>query len=100
MALGRHVVESGLRVRYFTAAELVETLYRGMADNSVGRVSFVLTIVFFGFVVLVGALLVIAGLALLAVPRRRRTALAVLAAGGAALSGPLIYVGLAVLQSG
>ena len=28
----------GLRVRYFTAAELVETLYRGMADNSVGRV--------------------------------------------------------------
>jgi hypothetical protein len=63
-------------------------------------VSFVLTIVFFGFVVLVGALLVIAGLALLAVPRRRRTALAVLAAGGAALSGPLIYVGLAVLHSG
>jgi DNA replication protein DnaC len=26
------------RVRYFTAAELVETLYRGLADNSVGRV--------------------------------------------------------------
>ncbi len=25
-------------VRYFTAAELVETLYRGLADNSVGRV--------------------------------------------------------------
>ncbi len=25
-------------MRYFTAAELVETLYRGMADNSVGRV--------------------------------------------------------------
>jgi hypothetical protein len=24
-------------VRYFTAAELVETLYRGLADNSVGR---------------------------------------------------------------
>ncbi len=26
------------RVRYFTAADLVETLYRGFADNSVGRV--------------------------------------------------------------
>ena len=38
VALGHHGVESGLRVRYFTAAELVETLYRGMADNSVGRV--------------------------------------------------------------
>ena len=38
VALGHHAVESGLRVRYFTAAELVETLYRGMADNSVGRV--------------------------------------------------------------
>ena len=24
--------------RYFTAAELVETLYRGLADNSVGKV--------------------------------------------------------------
>jgi hypothetical protein len=25
-------------VRYFTAADLVETLYRGLADNSVGKV--------------------------------------------------------------
>ncbi len=31
-------VAAGHRVRYFTAAELVETLYRGLADNSVGRV--------------------------------------------------------------
>ena len=31
-------VEAGHRVRYFTAAELVETLYRGLADNSVGKV--------------------------------------------------------------
>jgi DNA replication protein DnaC len=30
--------DAGHRVRYFTAAELVETLYRGRADNSVGRV--------------------------------------------------------------
>ena len=29
---------AGHRVRYFTAADLVETLYRGLADNSVGRV--------------------------------------------------------------
>jgi len=38
VALGHAAVEAGMRVRYFTAAELVETLYRGMADNSVGRV--------------------------------------------------------------
>jgi len=38
VALGHHAVASGHRVRYFTAAELVETLYRGLADNSVGRV--------------------------------------------------------------
>ena len=31
-------VEHGCRVRYFTAADLVETLYRGLANNSVGRV--------------------------------------------------------------
>lgn len=35
---GHAAVEAGLRVRYFTAADLVETLYRGLADNSVGRV--------------------------------------------------------------
>ena len=38
LALGVAAVEAGHRVRYFTAAELVETLYRGLADNSVGRV--------------------------------------------------------------
>ncbi|HLN16471.1 MAG TPA: IS21-like element helper ATPase IstB [Acidimicrobiales bacterium] len=38
VALGRHAVEHGHKVRYFTATELVETLYRGLADNSVGRV--------------------------------------------------------------
>lgn len=38
VALGHHGVAAGRRVRYFTAAELVETLYRGLADNSVGRV--------------------------------------------------------------
>ncbi len=38
VALGHHAVDTGRRVRYFTATELVETLYRGLADNSVGRV--------------------------------------------------------------
>jgi DNA replication protein DnaC len=37
VAVGHAAVEAGYRVRYFTAAELVETLYRGYADNSVGR---------------------------------------------------------------
>ena len=38
VGLGVAAVETGHQVRYFTAAELVETLYRGLADNSVGRV--------------------------------------------------------------
>ena len=37
VALGTAAVEAGHRVRYFTAADLVEALYRGLADNSVGR---------------------------------------------------------------
>ncbi|GAB2864132.1 IS21-like element helper ATPase IstB [Nocardioides pacificus] len=37
VALGHAAVEDGHRVRYFTAADLVETLYRGLADNSVGK---------------------------------------------------------------
>ena len=38
VALGIAAVEAGHRVQYFTAADLVDTLYRGLADNSVGRV--------------------------------------------------------------
>jgi DNA replication protein DnaC len=38
VALGHAAVAAGHRVRYLTAAELVETLYQGLADNSVGRV--------------------------------------------------------------
>ena len=38
VALGLAAVEAGSRVRYLTATDLVETLYRGLADNSVGRV--------------------------------------------------------------
>jgi DNA replication protein DnaC len=38
VALGVAAVQAGHRVRYFTAAELVETLYRGLADNSVGKI--------------------------------------------------------------
>ena len=38
VALGVAAVAAGHKVRYYTAAELAETLYRGLADNSVGRV--------------------------------------------------------------
>ena len=38
VALGHAAVDAGRRVRYFTAPELVDTLYRGLADNSVGKV--------------------------------------------------------------
>ncbi|HET6811917.1 MAG TPA: ATP-binding protein [Acidimicrobiales bacterium] len=38
IALGHAAVEAGRRVRYFSAAELIETLYRAMADNTVGKV--------------------------------------------------------------
>lgn len=38
VALGHAAVGSGLRVRYFAAVDLVEDLYRGLADNSVGRI--------------------------------------------------------------
>ncbi|MBU1802433.1 MAG: IS21-like element helper ATPase IstB [Actinobacteria bacterium] len=37
VALGHAAIAHGHRVRYFTAADLVETLYRGLADNSVGK---------------------------------------------------------------
>ena len=61
-------------------------------------VSFALTVLFFGLVVLTATLLVVAGLVLFAVTGRRQTAVAVLAVGGVTFSGPLIYVGLALLQ--
>lgn len=38
VALGVAAVHAGHKVRYFTAADLVDTLYRGLADNSVARV--------------------------------------------------------------
>ncbi|MER7506689.1 ATP-binding protein [Nonomuraea pusilla] len=38
VAFGVAAVHAGHEVRYFTAAELVETLHRGLADDSVGRV--------------------------------------------------------------
>jgi DNA replication protein DnaC len=37
VAAGRAAVLAGQRVRYAVAADLVETLYRGLADNSVGK---------------------------------------------------------------
>ena len=38
VGLGHAAVHAGLRVRFFVASDLVETLYRGLADNSVGKV--------------------------------------------------------------
>src|SRR5260370_878720 len=38
VALGIAAVHAGHKVRYFTAADLTESLYRGLADNSVGKV--------------------------------------------------------------
>lgn len=38
VALGHAAVAAGHKVRYLSAADLVEQLYRGLADNSVGRV--------------------------------------------------------------
>lgn len=38
VALGHAAVVAGLRVRYFAAVDLVEDLYRGLADNSVGKI--------------------------------------------------------------
>jgi DNA replication protein DnaC len=37
IALGRAAVEAGYRVRYYTAIELVETLWKALADNTVGK---------------------------------------------------------------
>ena len=37
LGCAHRAVEQDLRVRYFAAADLVETLYRALADNSVGR---------------------------------------------------------------
>ena len=38
VALGHEAVNAGHKVRYFSAPSLIETLYRGLADNSVGKV--------------------------------------------------------------
>lgn len=37
IALGHAAVTAGYRVKYHTAADLIENLYRGMADNTVGK---------------------------------------------------------------
>ena len=37
IALGHAAVAAGHKVKYVTAADLIETLYRGLADNTVGK---------------------------------------------------------------
>jgi hypothetical protein len=39
LAFGSAAVEAGHRVRYYSAADLVDTLSRGLADNRVGKSS-------------------------------------------------------------
>ena len=36
--MGSAAVDAGHRVRYYSAAELIDTLYRGLADNTAGKV--------------------------------------------------------------
>ena len=36
--MGSGAIQAGHKVRYFTAADLIETLYRGLADNTVGKI--------------------------------------------------------------
>jgi DNA replication protein DnaC len=38
IALGIAAVHAGHKVRYLTAIDLIETLYRGLADNTVGKI--------------------------------------------------------------
>lgn len=38
IALGHAAIDAGHKVRYFTAADLIDTLYRGLADNTVGKI--------------------------------------------------------------
>src|SRR5277367_3409268 len=38
IGLGIATIHAGHKARYFTAADLVETLYRGLADNTVGKI--------------------------------------------------------------
>lgn len=38
IGLGTAAIHAGLKVWYFTVADLVETLYRGLADNTVGKI--------------------------------------------------------------
>src|ERR1700758_2163045 len=38
IGLGIAAVHAGHKVRYLTAIDLVETLYRGLADNTVGKI--------------------------------------------------------------
>ncbi len=75
-----------------------ERLLVGVLAAIAVAVSFALTVLFFGFVLLAGLLLMAVGLPLLAARGRRQTAAQALTVAGFVLSGPLLYVGLAVLQ--
>lgn len=38
IGLGHAAIHAGHKVRYLTAADLIDTLYRGLADNTVGKI--------------------------------------------------------------
>ncbi|WP_433722103.1 IS21-like element helper ATPase IstB [Nocardia sp. CA-129566] len=38
IGLGHTAIAAGHKVRYFTASDLIDTLYRGLADNTVGKI--------------------------------------------------------------
>lgn len=59
--------------------------------------SFGLTVLFFGFVVLAGLLLLLAGALCLVSPRSRPVGRGLLMSAAIVLADPLVYVGLAVL---
>lgn len=71
----------------------------GLALLIVAAASFGLTVLFFGFVVLAGLSLLLAGGLCLMSPRSRPVGRGLLWASGVVLTGPVLYVGLALLLS-
>ena len=69
----------------------------GIALVIAAAASFGLTVLFFGFVILAGLLLVLAGGLCLVSPRSRPLGRGLLTSAALVLAGPIAYVGLAFL---
>jgi hypothetical protein len=74
-----------------------EKILAGLLVVLAAAVSFVLTIFFFGFVLLAGVLVTLVGLALMVRPSTRPKARRLLGGAGVTLVGPVLYVALAFL---